>query len=785
MATQNNIRNIAIIAHVDHGKTTLVDEMLKQGGIYRENQATQDRVMDSGDLERERGITILAKNTSVHYKDYKINIVDTPGHADFGGEVERILKMVNGVILLVDAAEGPMPQTRFVLQKALELGHKVIVAVNKVDKPDARIHEVMDEVLELLLDLDATDEQFNSPTVFCSGRQGIASYSPDELGKDLTPLFETIVNYIEAPKGDENAPLQMLVSSIDYNDYVGRIAVGRIERGITILAKNTSVRYKDYKINIVDTPGHADFGGEVERILKMVNGVILLVDAAEGPMPQTRFVLQKALELGHKVIVAVNKVDKPDARIHEVMDEVLELLLDLDATDEQFNSPTVFCSGRHGTASYSPDEMGSNLEPLFDTIVRYIDAPQGDETAPLQLLVSSIDYNEYVGRIAIGRIERGTIKVNQEVTICDFHDPEMKQKGKVVALYAFDGLGKAPVQTASAGEIVALSGMADITIGRTLCATDCVEPLPFVKISDPTIEMTFAVNDSPFAGKEGKFVTSRNLRDRLEKELLKDVSLHVTEQGTDAFNVAGRGEMHLSILMETMRREGFEFSVSTPRVLTKEIDGKLCEPIERMVADVPEECMGAVIEKMGRRKGDLLGMTPMGSRYRLEFKVPSRGLFGYRSEFLTDTKGEGIMSSVLDSYAPMKGEIERRLVGSLIAHESGEAVAYGLGGAQERGALFIGPGTPVYAGMVVGICSRNEDMTVNVCKRKQLTNMRASGSDDAIRLVTPKVFSLEQCLEFLADDELLECTPKSLRIRKRELDHGIRMRELMKRRNQE
>ncbi len=609
MAAQKNIRNIAIIAHVDHGKTTLVDEMLKQGGIYRENQATQDRVMDSGDLERERGITILAKNTSVHYKDYKINIVDTPGHAHFGGEVERILKMVNGVILLVDAAEGPMPQTRFVLQKALELGHKVIVAVNKVDKPDARVHEVMDEVLELLLDLDATDEQFNSPTVFCSGRQGVASYSPDELGTDLVPLFETIVNYI--------------------------------------------------------------------------------------------------------------------------------------------------------------------------------DAPSGDEAAPLQLLVSSIDYNDYVGRIAVGRIERGTIKVNQEVTICDFHNPDMKQKGKVVALYAFDGLGKAPIQQASAGEIVALSGMADNTIGRTLCQPDCVEPLPFVKISDPTIEMTFAVNDSPFAGKEGKYVTSRNLRDRLEKELLKDVSLHVSEQSSDAFNVAGRGEMHLSILMETMRREGFEFSVSTPRVLTKEINGKLWEPIERLVARVPEECMGAVIEKMGRRKGDLLGMTPMGSRYRLEFKVPSRGLFGYRSEFLTDTKGEGIMSSVLDSYAPMKGEIERRLVGSLIAHESGEAVAYGLGAAQERGALLIGPGTQVYAGMVVGICSRNEDMTVNVCKRKQLTNMRASGSDDAIRLVTPRVMSLEQCLEFLADDELLECTPKSLRIRKRELDHSIRMRELMKRRNQE
>ena len=608
MASQDKIRNIAIIAHVDHGKTTLVDEMLKQGGIYRENQATVERVMDSGDLERERGITILAKNTSVRYKDYKINIVDTPGHADFGGEVERILKMVNGVILLVDAAEGPMPQTRFVLQKALELGHKVIVAVNKVDKPDARIHEVMDEVLELLLDLDATDEQFNSPTIFCSGRQGTASYGPDEMGSDLTPLFETIV--------------------------------------------------------------------------------------------------------------------------------------------------------------------------------RYIDAPQGDENGPLQLLVSSIDYNEYVGRIAVGRVERGAIRVNQEVTICDFHDPEIKAKGKVVALYEFDGLGKNPIQEARAGEIVALSGMADITIGRTLCAPDAVEPLPFVKISDPTIEMTFAVNDSPFAGKEGKFVTSRNLRDRLERELLKDVSLHVTEQGTDSFNVAGRGEMHLSILMETMRREGYEFSVSTPRVLTKEIDGKVCEPIERMIADVPEECMGSVIEKMGRRKADLVSMTPMGSRYRLEFLVPSRGLFGYRNEFLTDTRGEGIMSSVLDSYAPMKGEIERRLTGSLIAFETGEAVAYGLGAAQERGTLFIGAGVPVYAGMVIGICSRNEDMTVNVCKRKQLTNMRAAGSDDAIRLTPPKQMSLEQCLEFLADDELLECTPKSLRIRKRELDHAARMRELMKKRAQ-
>ena len=428
--------------------------------------------------------------------------------------------------------------------------------------------------------------------------------------------------------------------------------------------------------------------------------------------------------------------------------------------------------------------MGTDLKPLFETIIQYIDAPKGDPNAPLQLLVSSIDYNEYVGRIAIGRVEQGTIKVNQDVVICDYHDPSMKTKGKVVALYTFDGLGKAPVQEASAGEIVALSGMADITIGRTLCAPEAVEPLPFVKISDPTIEMTFAVNDSPFAGKEGKFVTSRNLRERLEKELLKDVSLHVTEQGTDAFNVAGRGEMHLSILMETMRREGYEFSVSTPRVLTKEIDGKVCEPIERMVADVPEECMGSVIEKMGRRKGDLLSMTPMGSRYRLEFLVPSRGLFGYRSEFLTDTRGEGIMSSVLDSYAPMKGEIERRLTGSLVAFETGEAVAYGLAAAQERGTLFITPGTPVYAGMVIGICSRNEDMTVNVCKRKQLTNMRAAGSDEATRLTPPKNMSLEQCLEFLADDELLECTPKSLRIRKRVLDHAARMRDLMKKRNQ-
>ena len=606
MAQQDKIRNIAIIAHVDHGKTTLVDEMLKQGGIYRENQAVVDRVMDSGDLERERGLTILAKNTSVRYKDYKINIVDTPGHADFGGEVERILKMVNGVLLLVDAAEGPMPQTRFVLQKALELGHKVIVVVNKIDRLDARIEEVMDEVLELLLDLDATEEQFDSPTLFCSARQGIASYGPTDIGIDLTPLFETIVNYIPAPTGDCNAPLQMLVSSIDYN--------------------------------------------------------------------------------------------------------------------------------------------------------------------------------EYVGRIGIGRIERGTIRQNQEITICDYHDPEMMEKGKIVALYTFEGLNRTPVQEASAGEIVAFSGISDLTIGRTICAPGEAEPLPFVKISDPTIEMTFSINDSPFAGREGKYVTSRNLRDRLDRELLKDVSLHVTEQGTDAFNVAGRGEMHLSILIETMRREGYEFQVSTPRVLTKVIDGVRCEPVERMVADVPEASMGAVIEKIGQRKGDLVSMTPVGSRYRLEFLVPSRGLFGYRNEFLTDTRGEGIMSSVLDSYCPMKGEIARRSTGSLIAFETGEATAYGIGGVQDRGAMFIAPGAPVYAGMIVGSCNRNEDMAVNVCKKKQLTNMRAAGSDEAVRLVPPRVLSLEQCLEYLADDELLEVTPQNLRMRKQILDHSVRMRQVMKNR---
>ena len=598
------LRNVAIIAHVDHGKTTLVDEMLKQGGIYRENQATVERVMDSNDLERERGITILAKNTAVHYKDVKINIVDTPGHADFGGEVERILKMVNGVILLVDAAEGPMPQTRFVLSKALELGHKVIVVVNKIDRPDQRIHEVMDEVLELLLDLNATDEQFESPTLFCSGRQGTASYSPDVPGTDLVPLFETILNYIPAPEADVNAPFQMLVSSIDYN--------------------------------------------------------------------------------------------------------------------------------------------------------------------------------EFVGRIAIGRIERGSVKQNQEIVVCNYHNPdEAPKKAKATALYQFDGLGKVPVTEADAGNIIAMSGIGEITIGDTICAPDAVEPIEFVKISAPTIEMTFSVNDSPFAGKEGKFVTSRQLRERLFRETMKDVSLRVTEtDSTDAFNVAGRGEMSLSILIETMRREGYEFQVSPPRVLYQEIDGKKCEPIERLVVDVPSDAVGAVIEKIGSRKGDLLEMTPVGDRMKIEFLVPSRGLFGYRNEFLTDTKGEGIMASVFECYAPMKGEIQRRNSGSLVSFETGESVTYGLYNAQERGVLFIGAGVPVYAGMVVGETPKQEDISVNICKKKQLTNMRASGSDEALRLTPPRQMSLEQCLEFLADDELLEVTPENLRLRKRILSHADRMKAL-------
>ncbi len=599
------LRNVAIIAHVDHGKTTLVDEMLKQGGAYRENQEAVDRVMDSNDLERERGITILAKNTAIQYGDTKNNIVDTPGHADFGGEVERILKMVNGVILLVDAAEGPMPQTRFVLSRALELGHRVIVVVNKIDRPDQRIHEVMDEVLELLMDLDATEEQFDSPTLFCSGRQG--------------------------------------------------------------------------------------------------------------------------------------------------------------------------------TASYSPDVAGTDLKPLFDTILDYIPAPEAELDQPFQMLVSAIDYNEFVGRIAIGRIERGSLKQNQEIAVCNYHTPDAPaKKAKAVSMYEFDGLGRKPIAEATAGNIIALSGIGEITIGDTICVPTCIEPLPFVQISAPTVEMTFSINDSPYAGREGKFVTSRQLRDRLFRETLKDVSLRVTElEGSmDAFNVAGRGEMSLSILIETMRREGYEFQVSPPRVLYRTIDGVLCEPLERLVVDVPSDAVGAVIEKLGSRKGDLLEMNPVGSRMKLEFLIPSRGLFGYRNEFLTDTKGEGIMASVFEKYAPHKGELSRRNTGSLVSFETGESVAYGLFNAQERGALFIGPGVKVYEGMIVGVCPKQEDVVVNVCKRKQLTNMRASGSDEALRLVPPRKLSLEQCLEFLADDELLEVTPENLRMRKTILNHEKRMKAI-------
>ena len=603
MAKRENLRNVAIIAHVDHGKTTLVDQLLRQSGVFRANEAVAERVMDSGDLERERGITILAKNTAIQYGDTKINIVDTPGHADFGGEVERILKMVNGVILLVDAAEGPMPQTRFVLSRALELGHRVIVVVNKIDRPDQRIHEVIDEVLELLLDLDATPEQLDSPMLFCSARQGVASYSPDVPGTDLKPLFDTILSYIPAPEADLDQPFQMLVSAIDYN--------------------------------------------------------------------------------------------------------------------------------------------------------------------------------EFVGRIAIGRVERGVLKQNQEIAVCNYHDPDAPaKKAKAVSMYEFQGLGKQPITEATAGNIIAMSGIGDITIGDTICAPDCVEPLPFVKISAPTMEMTFSVNDSPYAGREGKFVTSRQLRDRLFRETLKDVSLRVTEidGATDAFNVAGRGEMSLSILIETMRREGYEFQVSPPRVLYRTIDGKKCEPIERLVADVPSESVGAVIEKLGSRKGDLIEMTPVGSRMKLEFLIPARGLFGYRNEFLTDTRGEGIMASVFDSYAPYKGDLSRRNTGSLVSFETGESVSYGLFNAQERGALFIGPGVKVYEGMIVGVSPKQEDITVNVCKKKQMTNMRAAGSDEALRLVPPRKLSLEQCLEFLADDELLEVTPESLRMRKTILNHEKRMK---------
>lgn len=548
------------------------------------------------------------------------------------------------------------------------------------------------------------------------------------------------------------------------------------ERGITILAKNTAVHYNGVKINIVDTPGHADFSGEVERILKMVNGVILLVDAAEGPMPQTRFVLQRALELGHPVIVVVNKIDRPDARLDEVGDEILELLLELNASDEQLDGPVLWCSGRAGTASFSPYEPGKDLKPLFDTILDYIPAPEGDENGPFQLLVSSIDYNDYVGRIGIGRIERGVIRQNQEAMICNYHDKENPpKKTKIVSISQIDGLRRIPVTEAKVGDIICFSGAENITIGDTVTSVDCPEPLEFVKVSEPTIEMTFSVNDSPFAGKEGKYVTSRQLRERLYKELLKDVSLRVSDgETTDCFKVAGRGEMHLSILIETMRREGFELCVSTPRVLYHEIDGVRCEPMERVEIDVPEDSCGAVMEKLGARKGELVNMAPVGSRMRLEYVIPSRCLFGYRSEFLTDTRGEGTMNSVFDGYQPYKGDITRRFTGSLVASEAGESTSYGVFNAQDRGVMFISNQCPVYEGMIVGENPKSGDIAVNVCKNKHLTAIRSSGADEALRLVPPKIMSLEEAIEFIADDELIEVTPKSIRLRKRILSNDMR-----------
>lgn len=556
------------------------------------------------------------------------------------------------------------------------------------------------------------------------------------------------------------------------------------ERGITILAKNTSIRYKDVKINIIDTPGHADFSGEVERVLKMVNGVILLVDSVEGPMPQTRFVLEKALNLGHKIIIIVNKMDKPDARCAEVAEEVLELLLDLDATDEQLSSPILYCSGRDATATLDPDKKGKDLKPLFDTILTHMPAPEGDPDAPLQIMVSAIDYNDYVGRIGIGRIERGTVKSNQEVTVCDFNSGISPYKGKIANLYQIDGLKRTSIQEAKVGDIVCFSGIPNVTIGNTICSNDKIEPVKFVNIGEPTIEMYFSVNDGPFAGKEGKFLTSRHIKDRLEKELLKDVSLRVyATESADTFKVCGRGEMHLSILIETMRREGYEFCVSPPKVIFKEVDGKKLEPIERLYLDVPTEDVGSVMERMGNRKGELITMTPSGSRIKMEFKVPSRGLFGFKNELLTDTKGEGIMNQLFDGYAPYKGEIARRNTGSLIAFETGEANTYGLFNAQERGVLFITPQTKVYEGMVVGMCPKAEDLRVNVCKKKAVTNMRAAGSDEALKLVSPRVFSLEESIEFINADERLEVTPQNIRIRKAILSAAERMRQNAKNKN--
>ncbi len=601
---REDIRNIAIIAHVDHGKTTLVDELLKQSGVFRSNQAVVERVMDSNALERERGITILSKNTAVQYKEYKINIIDTPGHADFGGEVERVLKMVNGVILVVDAFEGPMPQTKFVLKKALELSLPVIVCVNKIDRPEARPAEVVDEVLELLLELDANDEQLDCPFLFASAKQGIASLSYTEEPEDMSALFETIVNYIPAPEGD--------------------------------------------------------------------------------PQKHT------------------------------------------------------------------------------------------------QILISTIDYNEYVGRIGIGKVDNGVIRVNQDAVLVNAHDPNMNLKVKISKLYEFDGLKRVEVNEATIGSIVAISGIADIHIGDTICSPENPEAIPFQKISEPTIAMYFNVNDSPLAGTEGKYVTSRHLRDRLLRELNTDVSLRVEETDTtESFKVSGRGELHLSVLIETMRREGFEFSVSKAEVLYKTDEhGKRLEPMEHAVIDVPDEFAGTVIEKLGQRKGELIHMNTSGSGHtRLEFSIPARGLIGYRGEFLTDTKGTGILNTLFDGYGPYKGDIQYRKTGSLIAYETGESITYGLFNAQERGILFIGPGVKVYAGMVVGQNPKTEDIEVNVCKRKQLTNTRSSSADEALRLTPPKVLSLEQALEFIETDELLEVTPSSLRIRKKILDSTMRMRD--------
>ena len=605
---REDLRNVAIIAHVDHGKTTLVNEMLAQGGVFRDNQQVQDRVMDSGDLEKERGITILAKNTSAHYKGVKINIVDTPGHADFSGEVERVLKMVNGALILVDSAEGPLPQTRFVMQKALALGLKLIIVINKVDRPDARIAEVVEEMQLLMMELDATDEQLESPIVYCCGRQG--------------------------------------------------------------------------------------------------------------------------------------------------------------------------------TSSLSPDTQEPNLNALFDTILETIPPMEMDTEGAGQLLVSCIDYNEFVGRIGIGRIERGVIRANEPVSICNFNDTKIRTNCKIANLYQIEGLERVPVNSAKAGDIVVFSGIDGLNIGDTVCEPTKVEPVQFVKIEEPTVEMTFSVNDSPFAGKDGKFVTTRQLRDRLYKELLRDVSLRVSDtESADSFRVCGRGEMHLSILIETMRREGYEFQVSTPKVLYREIDGVRHEPIERFVADVPEDMTGAVFSAMGNRKGNLVQMTAIGNRMRLEFTVPSRGLFGYKSEFLTDTKGQGIMNTTFYSYEPYKGDMQRRSTGSLVAFETGEAVAYGLFNAQGRGTLFVTPGTPVYSGMVVGYTNLSDDINVNVCKTKHLTNTRSSSSDDALTLIPVSKMSLEECLEFIADDELLEVTPKTLRIRKRILDAELRAKARSKEKN--